>query len=209
MASVKEDFIQRIRDQYYWHIHYVNRGRNNPRWRDRRVVKFPQDLILYAETIFANKPDWIIETGTYCGGSALFFGDMLSLISAPGKVITIDTAPREKVVHPYVDQIIGSSTDSNIIEGIKKKVGNSKVMVVLDSSHKAHHVKRELFYYGKIVTPGQYMVVEDCFTKTSKPYTPYEAVVWYLKGRGKRFRLEHPEERFILAVTREGWIKRI
>ena len=204
----KRDLLrQEIRDVMYWHIHMNGNGRNEPIWRGVRVVKYPTDLLLYAETIFDLKPDWIIETGTAHGGSTLFFADMLTLINAPGKVLSIDIKPLGTPAHPKVEYILGSSIDRNIVANVKSKV-SGKVMVVLDSSHKARHVARELHYYSGLVTVGQYLVVEDCYTKNSAKYGPHFAVDWFFT-RTKKFVEVDRVEKFLIGITRGGWLKRI
>lgn len=200
--------VQEMRDFYYNHVHRTERGRNEPRWRGVRVVKFPSDLALYAEVIYANKPDFIIETGTRFGGSALFLADMLE-INGKGKVITVDVAvPNPKIEHPRIQYILGPSTDAGILNIVRKAVNGGSVMAVLDSDHSRRHVKRELIHYGRIVTPGQFMVVEDCYTKDATMYGPGEAVEWYL-SKTSRYRREPMEDRFIFAVSRGGWLKRV
>ena len=65
--------VEMMRRRYYAYVHKSLNGRNEPRWRGTRVIKFPSDMILYAQVMFKRKPDVLIETGTAFGGSALFF----------------------------------------------------------------------------------------------------------------------------------------
>ena len=192
---------------YYMHIHRHGKGMNEPRWRGVRVVKFPTDLILYAEQIFANKPDWIIETGTRFGGSSTFFGDMLQLSGGKG-VISIDIESENPPPHPMVQYLVGSSADRELVAGVAAQVAGDRVMVVLDSDHRARHVRRELRLLAPLVTEGQFCVVEDCYTRHVEPYYPAQAVAWFLE-RTKDFRLEPVEDKFLFAVTRGGWLRRV
>lgn len=196
-----------VRVKYYKHVHIYNKGRNEPRWRGIHLLKFPTDLILYAEKIFELKPDYIVEAGTAYGGSAMFFADMLTL-SGGKKVFSIDVNPKETPPHPMVEYIIGSSTDMGIVAKVRDEVKNDKVMVVLDSNHSTRHVRNELRRWNHVVTPGQYMVVEDCYTRAIVPYKPFVAVEWFL-GRVNNFKLDPVEERFLVAVTRHGWLRKI
>jgi len=193
--------------RYYRHVHFLGNGKREPQWRGTRVVKFPQDLILYAQVIFKRRPDYLIETGTHFGGSALFFGDMLQL-SGGKKVFSIDVSHKfDPPKHPLVEHILGSSTDPAIVERIRREVAGAKVMATLDSDHSTKHVLAELHAYKDIVTRGQYMVVEDCWTRHKKPYEPWYAVKQFLKEstQYKRFDLE---KQFIYAVTKDGWLRR-
>lgn len=196
------------RIQYYNHLHNPPEGeyKNYPRWRGGvLIVKFPQDLLLYAQAIFENKPDYIIETGTWFGGSALFFGDLLLLNGGKG-VISIDRRGTHQPPHPFVQYIVSNSTDLRMFRRLRGSLkGRGSVMIVLDSNHATDHVERELELYSQLVTPRQYLVVEDCWTRRTEPYLPYKAVQEFVKKR-EDFELRHPEDQFIFAVTRDGWL---
>lgn len=203
MEHLSDDAIS-----YYRYVHTVLNGKREPRWRGVRVVKFPQDLILYAQVIFKRTPDYIIETGTRFGGSALFLGDMLQLIGGK-KVFTIDVSNEfNPPAHPFVEHILGSSTDPKIVQDLAEKTKGGKVMITLDSDHSAKHVLDELRAYAPIVSVGQYMVVEDCWTRHKKPYSPYIATEQFLK-EAKGFRRIDLEKQFIYAVTKSGWLKKL
>lgn len=194
-----------MRIAYYRHLHVSRGGKNEPRWRNVAVSKYPSDMILYAQVAFKRRPDYIIETGTQYGGSALFFGDLLMLTGGK-KVISIDIkswnpTPQE---HPMVEYMIGSSTDPSIVEKIKNQLKGT-VMVSLDSSHSTDHVSRELEIYSEIVSKGQYIVVEDCWTKWYQPYGPHRSVRRFLKTH-KNFERIECEKQFIFAVTKDGWL---
>lgn len=196
-----------VRTDYYVHIHGSKGKRNWPRWRGIHVVKLPQDLILYAQVIQKRTPDFIIETGTKWGGSALFFGDML-MLSGGRRVFSIDTKADGQPPHPMVTYLNGSSTDPKIFDQMKRSVeGKGSVMVVLDSDHRKEHVLKELELYSTLVTRGQYLVVEDCWTKRGdRPYPPYYAIKEFLKDNSRYFRLMEIEKQFIYAITRGGWL---
>src|SRR4051812_22346920 len=59
-------------------------------YRGARILKVPSDLWNYQEIFVERRIEWVIETGTLHGGSALFFADLLALNGAPGRVISID-----------------------------------------------------------------------------------------------------------------------
>ena len=197
-----------IRAQYYEHLDDGGSRKKYPRWRNGAlVIKFPQDLLLYAQAIFQNKPDWIVETGTWFGGSACFLADMLMLSGGKG-VITIDKRGKHQPPHPMVEYIVSSSTDLKMFRKLRSRLrGAGSVMVTLDSNHSTEHVATELEYYHQLVTVGQYLVVEDCWTRRPEPYLPYKAVQDFLAKR-PNFKHCEPEEQFIFAVTRGGWMMR-
>lgn len=180
---------------------------SRPHWRGVLVDKYPADLMLYAEQIFANRPDYIIETGTRYGGASIFFADLLFLTGGR-MVFSIDIHDWGYAHHPMVTYFIGkSSTDDEVVSQIGRLVSNGSVMVVLDSDHTWRHVYREMRHYGRMVTPGQFMVVEDCYRNGMERYQPMRAKEKYLSQTNK-FKEEPVAERFIYAITREGWLRR-
>lgn len=192
---------------YYHFLHRTRRGAREPRWRGTHVVKFPTDLILYAQVIFKRTPKFIIETGTRYGGSAQFFGDMLTLTGGT-RVFSIDIGDKKPPAHPKVEYLVGSSTDPSIVNYIREQVGDGSVMASLDSDHRAHHVQEELNAYKDIVTPDQYMVVEDCWTWRKEPFWPYKAVQEFLR-KNKNYKRFNIEKQFKFAVTKDGWLHRL
>ena len=199
--------------EHYEHIRYHGH-KNRPKWRGKEVDKFPQDLVLYAQLIFKRKPDFIIETGTAYGGSALFFGDML-LLSGGSRVFSVDVNARNSPPHPFVTYIKGSSVDEEILKHLRNETKDGSVMATFDSDHSKEHVLKELNAYADIVSSGQYIVVEDCYTgpsakesaKGRPEYHPYFAVEEFLKANG-RFRKIDVEKQFIFAATKGGWLRK-
>jgi cephalosporin hydroxylase len=208
----KEKAVAAFGAIFYNHI--FRRGVNsvlNPslkqvKWRGVNLIKMPSDLILYQQVIWEKKPDFIIECGTAFGGSALFFGDMLNMVGN-GRVISIDIAPRSTPEHPRVKYIVGSTVDPAVVAQVAEIVAGKTCMVVLDSSHERRHVKRELRSYYRMVTRGQYIVVED-INYRRYDRGPGPAVDWFL-GWNKRFVRENIEEQFLIkSVTSDGWLRR-
>jgi len=192
-------------DFYDRRIPRLDRGVNHPRWRGTKVRKFPTDLILYAQVIYKNRPDWIVECGSAEGGSALFFSDMQSLFGA-GRVISIDV--RKPVVsHPRLHLIEASSTDPATTAWVRETV-RGKVMVTLDSDHGTEHVYRELCCYAPIVTLGQYLVCEDTYRRGRRLRRgPGDAIARFLEEQSE-FVMEHVDDQFFYGCTRGGWLRR-
>ena len=124
------------------------------------------------ELIHQVKPDYVIETGTLFGGSAVYYSGMLEFVNPDGKVITIDINEqqlhREARTHPLwtrrVQFIKGSSTAPEVIQQVSTQVGGGKrVLVTLDTLHAPDHVSRELALYSQFVSPGSYLIVQDTY----------------------------------------------
>lgn len=205
---MSDDKTAALSEKLYHHIHIKG---HEPKWRGVRVIKQPTDMIQYQEVIWENKPQWLIECGTKFGGSAVFFQDLLDIVGEGGHVITIDINPDAiKVRDPRITYIEGSSIDRAIVAQVREMVGADTCMVVLDSNHNRKHVKWELHHYAPMVTPRQYLVVEDCYSRGTKPYGPLEARDWFLREtkEGRYFENTNLERRFLVGVCAGGWLRR-
>lgn len=200
--------LTNFRKQAFFYLHLL--PESWPTWKGRTFRKYGSDMTLYAEMIYETQPDYIIETGTFHGGSAMFFADMLEVLCGGGLVLSIDIRNRPAVNpwHHAVEFIRGSSTDPEVVRRVKNQVFNGSVMAVFDSDHSFEHVKDELETYKDIVTPGQFMVVEDCYVRGERTSGPYKAVNQFLE-HSDNFKQERPEKKYIMSVTREGWLRRM
>lgn len=199
---------------YHRYLSQGTNGNKHPYWNGVQIVKWPEDVLCYAEVIFENKPDFIVETGTWKGGSTLFFANLLDIIGK-GQVISIDTDQARYSSawpqHPRITYLKGNSTDDVIVAKVKEIVGNSTCMVTLDSLHLRSHVKWELMKYGPIVTKGQYLVIDDAFApmhRVKQHHHPLEAGEWFLGIKaGKIFERTDREKRFLISA--DLWLKRL
>jgi cephalosporin hydroxylase len=187
---------------------------DNTSWLGVPCKKYPTDLWIYQEIIFENKPDVIIETGTLCGGSALYLASLLDLIGH-GRVISIDLEFREgRPCHNRVNYITGSSTSSSVLAQLEPLLRNSgSRMVILDSDHRQAHVEEELRIYSQFVTPGQYLIVEDSAINGHPVFAkfgpgPFEAIATFLKSTDE-FVVDKTKERFFLSANHNGNLRRV
>lgn len=146
----------------------ANVFKNRPTyWLGIHSDQEPQDNWLMQEVITKVRPDFIIETGTFKGGTALFYAIVLEKINENGKVITVDINPQVeeaskfKVFQEKVEVIKGNSVSPEVIREIEKRVKNHTVLVTFDSDHRKEHVLRELELYSDFVSLNSYIVVQD------------------------------------------------
>jgi cephalosporin hydroxylase len=189
-------------------------------WQGYPVLKNPMDLWMYQELIVSSRPDVMIETGTHRGGSALFFADIAKLAGHAMDVITIDFNPKLAYdpaphrIHP----VRGISTAAATVAEVKAHLagfaaGRSlKTMVVLDSDHSKQNVLEELRVYADLVSPGQWLVVEDTNVNghpvlPSHGEGPYEAVTEFLAGKTE-FDHDSSCERYLFTQNPRGWLRR-
>ena len=133
-----------------------------------KIIKNPLDLWMMQQLMYELKPDFVVETGTFQGGSALYWAHILDALGLDdAKVLTVDIqdvneeAAKEPLWKERVEFFLGSSTDPEIVRQIRERVRGKKVLVTLDSAHTRKHVLDELRLYGPMVSPGSYLVVED------------------------------------------------
>jgi len=182
-------------------------------WLGRPISKSPLDCWTYQEIIHELRPDLIVETGTYLGGSASFFAAMCDLVGH-GEIVTIDDRERVTFTHPRVTALIGDSTSDSILARVAARAARSKrVLVTLDADHRAEHVGRELRAYAPFVTLGSYLVVEDTNVNGHPVFPdhgpgPMEALREFL-AETDEFAPDPSREKFLLTYFPGGWLKRV
>jgi cephalosporin hydroxylase len=188
-------------------------------WMGIKTMQSPQDVWIAQEVIFETKPDFIVECGAYHGGSAAMWAMILKEANPEGRVISIDIEDRFdkakelSIVKERVEFIVGSSTAPEVVAKIKEEVSGKKVLVILDSLHKKHHVLDELNNYWDIVPVGGYIHVQDSNINghpVLKKYGPgpMEAIKEFLKTN-KHFQIDKSRERMLFSLHPDGWLKRI
>lgn len=211
-----------------FHRVFYERGLAGQTWyRGVRMIKCPLDLWIVRELIERVRPEFIIETGTYLGASALYYGDLLDR-QGRGGVITIDLHPPEHYLettlansgapqrHPRARYLYGSSTAPEMIDEVWSAVRpDATTMVFLDSDHAQAHVQAELRAYAPLVSRGSYLVVEDTNinghpVKADFGPGPFEAVEEFLRSdAGQGFERDRGCERYLLTMNPGGWLRRV
>lgn len=186
---------------------------NQTDWMGVKTAKCPMDMWVYQELMVRLKTDLVIETGTWMGGSALFFAHIMDIMGR-GEVVTVDIEPQADLPqHSRLHYLTGSSTDPAILETIAKKCsGFESVLVILDSDHRADHKLAELRAYSELVSPGSYLIAEDtCFDYfPAWPEFgpgPSRAVRQFL-AETSEFVADRNQERHMLTFCPEGFLRR-
>jgi cephalosporin hydroxylase len=138
-------------------------------WFGSLIQQLPEDLVRVQEVVYALRPDVIIETGVYYGGSMLFHASICEAMRQ-GRVIGIDVTihdrTREAVANHHfgarVSLIQGDSVAPEVVEQVRGMIQpGEKVMVILDSDHSRAHVARELEAWSPFVSQDSCIVVTD------------------------------------------------
>ncbi len=211
LTAEQADVVRRFHELYYdcW---LAGADTINTSWFGHQTLKCPLDLWLYQELIVRTRPDVVLETGTWRGGSALYLAMMLDGVGH-GRVITVDVKPEDcRPQHPRITYVTGSSTDANVVGTIREAVGDSRAMVVLDSDHTEGHVYEELLAYRSMVHPGDYLIVEDTNVNGHPAFPsfgpgPMEAVARFL-AEDDGFAYDARCARFLMTLNPGGYLRR-
>ena len=218
--SIGNSDSQTIIDNF--HVLYESKHKqtyDNTYWMGIRSMKCPLDLWIYQEILFKTRPDIIIETGTNEGGTSLYLANICDLMNN-GEIITIDiSSPKDKPEHKRVHYVHGDTTSEKTIEKIHQLIekmdikSDTKIMVILDDEHSEDHVFQEIEIYGKFVTPGNYLIVEDTAMGGHPVWPeleggPMEAVERYMKNNHD-FEIDNDQEKFLLTFNPKGYLKKI
>ena len=174
--------------------------------RDRhgqRILKYPTDLYVYEELIRRTKPDVIVETGSFEGGSAGWFSQFTGVVSVDIR--------RPSVSIPGVVWLEGDSVQ--MASEVAELVKGQSVLVTLDSNHNAAHVLAELKAYAPIAT--DYLIVEDTAVDVygieldDYPDGGPGAAVKTWLARHKKWEPDPECDRFLLGMNPGGWLRRV
>jgi cephalosporin hydroxylase len=208
----ERDVIQEFHKLYYY-SNVAGKTWSDTWWMGVPVLKCPLDLWIYQEIIFRVKPDLIIETGTYKGGTAHFFASMCEFIGS-GEVVTIDVEEYpNRPAHPRITYLHGSSTDPKIVQRITERAAAvNSVLIILDSDHTMQHVRQEMELYAPMVTKGSYLIVEDTNINGNPVLPesgpgPNEAIVDYLQSHPE-FTIDRSMEKLLMTFNPGGYLKR-
>ena len=141
-----------------WSLRYYH----NFSWFGHPILQLPEDLLRIEEVLYRVRPDVIVETGVFHGGSLLFYATLCEAFGK-GRVIGIDQqiniGLRESIerhaLARRISLIEGDSASPEVLGRVAASIQpGESVLVMLDSCHARKHVAQELEYYSRLVTPG-------------------------------------------------------
>ena len=182
-------------------------------WLGAQALKNPLDLWVYQEILFETRPELIVETGTYRGGSALYLASICDLLGS-GEVLTIDIEPMrdDYPQHPRITYLAGrSSTDRELLAEVRARAEGRRTLIVLDSDHAQVHVEAELEAYAPLVPVGCYLIVEDSNIGQIREDLmpgPLEAVEAFL-ARTDEVEIDRQREKFLITFNPSGYLRRV
>ncbi len=194
-------------------VFYASNAWTQATWLGSQALKNPLDLWVYQEIMAETRPDVVIETGTYRGGSAYFLASVCDLLGA-GEVISIDIEPlrEDYPEHPRITYLAGrSSTDPEVLAEVRERVEGRRTLIVLDSDHSQAHVDAELEAYAPLVAVGCYLVVEDSNIGQIRPDLmpgPLQSIENFLASRSD-FVIDREREKFLITFNPSGYLRRV
>ncbi len=197
----------------YYYSNNAGKTWSDTWWQGTQVLKCPLDLWIYQEIIFRTKPDLIIETGTYKGGSAHFLATLCDL-NVKGEVISIDIEDYpNRPEHPRLTYIHGSSIEASVVAHVRERArGTPSILVILDSDHSMAHVRREMELYASLVTTGNYLIVEDTNINGNPVLPesgpgPREAIEDFFCSHNE-FEVDRSMEKLLMTFNPGGYLRR-
>jgi cephalosporin hydroxylase len=194
-------------------VFYESDAWTKARWLGVQALKNPLDLWIYQELMADTRPELVVETGTWRGGSALYLASICDLLGA-GEIVSIDVEPLRDDYprHPRITYLGGrSSTDPDVVAEVRERAGGRPILVILDSDHSQAHVEAELDAYAPLVPVGCYLVVEDSnigqIRKDLMP-GPLQAVETFL-AKTDEFEIDREREKFLLTFNPSGYLRRV
>jgi cephalosporin hydroxylase len=131
-------------------------------YRGVQLVKDPFDLALYPLLLWRLAPGTIVEIGSKAGGSALYFGDLLTNFDIAGHVHSYDVFPVKDVEHARVTfhrgdgQRLEETIDPETLAGWARPL-----LVVEDADHSYETSIAVLRFFDRYLEPGDWIVIED------------------------------------------------
>jgi len=182
-------------------------------WLGAQALKNPLDLWVYQEIMAETRPELVVETGTYRGGSAFFLASICDLLGA-GEVLSLDIEPvrDDYPKHARITYVGGrSSTDPEVVAEVRARAEGKRTLVILDSDHSRAHVEAELAEYAPLVPVGGYVIVEDSNIGQIREDLlpgPLEAIEAFL-GRTDAFEIDRSREKFLITFNPSGYLRRV
>ena len=194
-------------------------------WFGIKTWQHPFDAWITQEIIWEVKPDFIVETGTFHGGSAALWATLIEHTNPEGRVISIDAFDfldpaviELPVVKRRVEFLRGSSSSPETFAEVEKRVKGKKVLVILDSDHHKEHVLGEMRGFAPMVSVGSYLIVQDTHLGDSMPFWmlktgrwdpgPMKAIDAFMETN-QDFEIDASRERLAATNNHRGFLKRI
>lgn len=207
-------YEMRLHEWLVYHQQSVVFGRCS--WMGLPALKNPFDAWIYQEIVAEVRPDIIVEIGSNQGGSTLYLAHLLDLLGG-GRVVTIDIDhSRFEARHDRIELLTGPSASTPVLERVAEACAGRRAIVIHDGDHSRAAVLEDLRRYGRFVSVGSYLIVEDgiidvmgtepCFRLPAGG--PFQAVDQFL-AESPGFVVDAGKERYLLTYNPRGFLRRV
>lgn len=140
----------------------IQRGSLKYAYKGIAMLKNPFDIALYMRLLWELKPRTLIEIGSYSGGSAVWFGDLMDNYGIDGRIYSVDIRKIEGAAHPRATffQTDGGDLGATFSEDLLKALPRPW-LVVEDADHFYETTKKVLDFFHPHLAVGDYFAVED------------------------------------------------
>ncbi len=176
------------------------------------LMKSPNDLWVYQMLMTNLRPTTVIETGTYQGGSALWFAYLMDMLGIDGRVYSVDVEDfrrNPQVLHPKITYMAGDSKNPYVVKAIEDELKPGPRLIVLDADHSAEHVYAELGLYAPLAQVGDWLVVEDTNIAWEIDRGARGGLQDYMDQHPGEWRQDVLCERYLLTMNPGGWLQRM
>lgn len=191
-----------------------------PTWLGAPVLQPAEDLVYLQMMLGEVRPAYLVETGLFRGGGALFVASIFELLGR-GQVISVELEVKPEArellaSHPLGKRITlveGSSTDPAIVARVRDLVGGpAGHVVVLDADHSTQHVAAELEAYAPLVVGNGKLVVSDTsmsLVGSARASNPHLAVRAFLAAHGEEWRISPWAGAPFVTFCEDGVLERL
>ena len=160
------------------------------------IVQLKTDLEVNFKNIFDKyRPQYVVDFGTNCGGSAVFFYELMQKYGQPN-VLTVDIT--DKAYNEFSDfhkdyktsekiQTILNKSSLDCVEEVRKFLAERKpgerALLSYDDDHTYEHTYKELVSYAPLLQSGDVILMQDTWNQDlfTHETSPMLAVYRFLK----------------------------
>lgn len=147
-------------DKIEFNLLTIHQGHLGITYKGVPALKCPFDYVLYQMLFSQVRPDLIIEVGSFAGGGALYYADLMRNLGIDGEVHSIDIEDRFPDVVKK-DPLIKLFLDGWQNYPLEITQRFKKVLVIEDSAHTAQNTLDVVTHFCDVVSDDSYLIVED------------------------------------------------
>lgn len=188
-------------------------------YKGRVCLKSPFDVMLYLRLLQQLRPRSIVEIGTQEGGGALLLADMLCMLGAEARVLSVDVKPPPPIDDPRIVFLTGNAAalDAALPPALLASLPHPW-LVIEDSAHLFETSLAVLKFFDRLLEPGDYIVVEDGIVAflPEAAYARYDngpnrAVAQFLRDHADAYDIDRSLCDFYggnVTYNPNGWLRR-